>query len=43
MGDLDRSALYLELLPRTNAAEVKLPDDPALLREHEHWDEWNGE
>ena len=28
-----RKRLYLELLPRVNAAEVELPDDPALLRE----------
>lgn len=30
---LDRSALYLELLPRVNTGTVMIPDDPALLRE----------
>ncbi|HEU0093864.1 MAG TPA: hypothetical protein VFS78_17255 [Vicinamibacteria bacterium] len=29
----DRSALYLQLLPRVNADAVELPDIPALLRE----------
>ena len=33
MGELDRSALYLELLPLVNSGRVELPDDPALLRE----------
>lgn len=30
---MDRSALYLELLPKINAQAVELPNDPALLRE----------
>jgi hypothetical protein len=30
---LDRSALYLEMLPRVNAGTVVLPNDPKLLRE----------
>jgi hypothetical protein len=30
---LDRSALYLEMLPVVNAGLVELPDDPQLLRE----------
>lgn len=30
---LDRSALYLALLPAINAQQVELPDDPVLLRE----------
>lgn len=30
---LDRSALYLELLPLVNAGAVELPDEPKLLRE----------
>lgn len=30
---LDRSALYLEMLPVVNAGTVELPDDPKLLRE----------
>jgi len=29
----DRSALYLELLPRVNAGDLVVPRDPALLRE----------
>lgn len=31
--ELDRSRLYLELLPCLNAAAVAIPNDPALLRE----------
>jgi hypothetical protein len=33
LSDLDRSALYLELLPKVNARTVELPDVPELLRE----------
>jgi hypothetical protein len=33
VADLDRSALYLELLPSLNAGAVELPDDARLLRE----------
>jgi hypothetical protein len=33
VGELDRSRLYLELLPRVHAGTVELPHDPALLRE----------
>ena len=33
VADLDRSALYLELLPAVNAGTVELPDDDKLLRE----------
>jgi hypothetical protein len=33
VSKLDRSALYLELLPIINAGTVELPDDPKLLRE----------
>lgn len=32
-ADLDRSALYLELLPKVNSKMVELPDDATLLRE----------
>jgi len=32
-SELDRSRLYLELLPKVNAATVQLLDDPKLLRE----------
>jgi hypothetical protein len=32
-AELDRSALYLELLPRVNAGQVDLLDCPDLLRE----------
>jgi hypothetical protein len=31
--ELDRSALYLAMLPRVLAGAVELPNDPALLRE----------
>jgi hypothetical protein len=33
VAELDRSRLYLELLPRVNAGTVEFPHDPALLRE----------
>lgn len=33
VAELDRSALYLELLPRVNAGTIELPDDSTLLRE----------
>jgi len=33
LADLDRSALYLELLSNVNAAAIELPDDAQLLRE----------
>jgi hypothetical protein len=32
-SDMDRSALYLELLPAVNARQTLLPDQPELLRE----------
>jgi hypothetical protein len=32
-SDLDRSALYLELLAVVNAGAVEIPDDPKLLRQ----------
>lgn len=32
-SELDRSALYLELLPAVNAGTLELPDDDKLLRE----------
>jgi hypothetical protein len=32
-SDLDRSALYLEMLPSVNAGTVELPDDSNLLKE----------
>jgi hypothetical protein len=32
-SELDRSALYLELLPAINSGAVELPDDEHLLRE----------
>jgi hypothetical protein len=33
VSDLDRSALYLELLPLVNGGTIELPDFPELLRE----------
>ncbi len=33
VSELDRSALYLEMLPLVNAGAIELPDDAALLRE----------
>lgn len=33
VAPLDRSALYLALLPVVNARQVELPEDPVLLRE----------
>lgn len=33
VSTLDRSALYLEMLPRVNAGTVELPNDATLLRE----------
>lgn len=33
VAERDRSALYLETLPKVNAGTVELPDDPKLLRE----------
>lgn len=33
VATLDRSGLYLELLPRVNAGTIELPDDAKLLRE----------
>lgn len=33
VAELDRSRLYLELLPKVNAASVLIPNDPVLLRE----------
>ena len=33
LAALDRSRLYVELVPAVNAARVEIPDDPALLRE----------
>jgi hypothetical protein len=33
VATLDRSALYLEMLPAVNAGVVELPDDARLLRE----------
>lgn len=33
LAELDRSRLYLELVPRVNAGEVEIPDDAKLLRE----------
>jgi hypothetical protein len=33
VSDLDRSTLYLEMLPRVNAGTVELPNDASLLRE----------
>jgi hypothetical protein len=33
VSDLDRSALYLELLPLVNSGTIELPDDAKLLRE----------
>jgi hypothetical protein len=33
VADLDRSRLYLELLPVVNAGAVELPNDPRLLAE----------
>ena len=32
-SELDRSALYLELLPRVQAGTIVIPNDPATLRE----------